>query len=148
MKRQTFRKIARVSGIVSLLLVVVLCIHIYDVTHRASPGQQRVMARIDLKQDINEADAATIAAWLYQQKGVDHVLCNPATDIAVFTFSPALNTADNIVSSFTASLPYKAERYLPAKQDMMKGCPITANSFSDKIISIYRSISIFPKLKQ
>jgi hypothetical protein len=63
----------------------VLVAHIYLV---ARPGhkkeQQRVMPRIDFKQDIAPDDAEKITDWLYKQKGVDHVLCNDWLIIQLF----------------------------------------------------------------
>jgi hypothetical protein len=91
--------------------------------NKAPDANTRIMARIDIKQPITDEDAGKITAWLYNQKGVDHVLVNPQSDIAIFTFAPIKNSADRIVSDFKASLPYKAERYLPAKAEMKGGCP-------------------------
>src|SRR5882757_10906760 len=110
-----------VLGVLSvfLFLVLILCVHIYIVTrHKAPDANTRIMARLDIKQPITAEDAGKIIAWLYSQKGVDHVLVNPQSNIAVFTFAPVKNSADQIVSDFRSSLPYKAERYLPAAADL------------------------------
>lgn len=126
-----------IAASVSLVLVVVLVVHIYMVT-RPSREQmaQRVMARIDFKQDIAQTDADKITAWLYAQAGVDHVLCNAESDIAVFTFSPAKNNADKIINELKTN--YKAERYMPAASDMRAGCPVAMGSWSDKLYSLIK----------
>lgn len=110
---------------VFMFLAGVLCVHIYIVTrHKPAPdAHTRIMARIDIKQPITSEDAGKITAWLYSQKGVDHVLVNPQSNIAVFTFAPLTNSADRIVSDFRSSLPYKAERYLPPASAMKGSCP-------------------------
>lgn len=124
MKKRNWKSIAMGVLSVFLLLVVVLCIHIYVVTRPKAPdANTRIMARIDIKQPITAEDASKITAWLYDQKGVDHVVVNPKGDIAIFTFAPVKNSADRIVSDFKADLPYKAERYMPSKAELKGSCP-------------------------
>ena len=79
-----------------------------------------------------------ITNWLYKQKGVDHVFCNDATNIAVFTFSPEVNNANNIISSLVRSTSYKAERYMPSQKDMRSGCPVVVGSVTDKICNLFK----------
>ena len=139
MKKIGFRKIAYITASITLTLTIVLIIHIFLVTRPdANKEQKRVMARIDFKQDIAPADAEKITAWLYLQKGVDHVLCNDATNIAVFTFSPEMNNANNIISSLISSTKYKAERYIPSQDDMRSGCPVVVGSITDKVYNMFR----------
>ena len=140
MQKRKLKRIALTLLSVFLLLVMVLCIHIYVVTRPKAPdAHTRIMARIDIKQPITQDDAAKIAAWLYNQKGVDHVLVNPQSDIAVFTFAPVKNSADQIVRDFKASLPYKAERFLPTADQMKGGCPAMATT-GYKVISFFTNI--------
>lgn len=139
MKKIGFRKIAYITASITLTLTIVLIIHIFLVTRPdANKEQKRVMARIDFKQDIAAADAEKITAWLYMQKGVDHVLCNDATNIAVFTFSPEMNNANNIISLLISSTKYKAERYIPSQDDMRSGCPVVVGSITDKVYNMFR----------
>ncbi len=123
------------------LLILILAVHIYIVT-RPKPidAYTRAMARIDIRQAITQADADRITAWLYEQKGVDRVLVNPKTDIAVFTFFPVQTTADRIVSDFKASLPYKAERCIPSAAALKNGCPVASSSVTYKIYSWLKNI--------
>lgn len=141
MKKIGLKKIAYVTASITLTLTVVLVVHIYLVTRpNHNKLQQRVMARVDFKQDIAPADAEKITAWLYKQKGVDHVLCNDATNIAVFTFSPDMNNANNIISSLVRNTSYEAERYMPSEEDMRSGCPAFAGSFTDKIFNLFKQM--------
>jgi hypothetical protein len=141
MKRRTLKKILLTSLSVFALLVVVLCVHIYIVTRPKAPTEKsRVMARIDFKQPINQDDAVKITAWLYQQKGVDHVLVNPKSEIAIFTFYPVKVNANDIVKNLTSSLNYKAERYIPTEADLAKSCPVSPNSFSYKFYKTIKQI--------
>jgi uncharacterized membrane protein YvbJ len=141
MKRNTFRKLAIITASVSILLVAVLFVHIYLVTR---PGKdqtaQRVMARIDFKQDINEQDADKITKWLYEQNGVDHVLCNASSNIAVFTFSPGANNADRIVAALKDATNYQGERYMPDATAMTAGCPVMADTWSGKLYGLFKKI--------
>jgi hypothetical protein len=139
MKKRSIKRFLAGTGIVLLFLVMVLAVHIYIVTRPKAPdANTRIMARIDIKQDITADDASKITAWLYQQKGVDHVLCNPQSDIVVFTFFPIKTSANQIVKDFKSSLPYKAERYIPSEADMKSGCPVASTSFSYKVYSFIK----------
>lgn len=123
------KKIALISLSVFALLFIVLCVHIYVMMKpRPADATTIAMARIDFKQDINQADADKISTWLYQQKGVQHVLCNQQNKIAVFTFYPAKVSADRITRNLSSQFNYKAVRFMPSKEDMAKGCPAMANS--------------------
>ena len=111
------------------LLIAILAIHIYLVTRPKAPDAYTIaMARIDLKQNIDEQDNKKISDWLSQQDGIDHVLVNTKTQIAVFTFYPAKTSADKIVSNFKRSLTYKADRFIPTEAQLKSGCPINSNS--------------------
>jgi hypothetical protein len=123
MKKRTWKRIGLTVLSLFVLGLIVLAIHIYVVTRPGVDARTRIMARIDIRQAIDGQDAEKITAWLYRQKGVDHVLVNPQSDIVIFTFAPMQNSAGRIVQDFKNSLPYKAERYLPAKEEMKGGCP-------------------------
>jgi hypothetical protein len=124
MQKRTWKRIALTVPGVFILGVIVLAIHIYTVTRPRVDASTRIMARIDIKQDISAADADKITAWLYQQKGVDHVLVNPRSDIAIFSYAPVQNNATAIVNRFKKEMSYKADRYLPSADEMSSGCPV------------------------
>jgi hypothetical protein len=114
--------------------MIVLAVHIYVVTRPVANGHSRGVARIDLHQKIGQPDADRIAAWLSRQKGVDHVLVNRGTAIAVFTYWPTKANPGLIVRTFRDSLPYsRAERYLPTAAEVKKGCPMTATPVTNRI---------------
>jgi hypothetical protein len=98
------------------------------------------MARIDFKQDINQEDADKITAWLYQQKGVDHIFINTKTETAVFTFYPVKVSADQIAQDLRSTFHYKAERFMPNARDLKSGCPVSSNSISFKIYTSIKNI--------
>ncbi len=121
--------------------MLVLCVHIYIVTRPKAPDTHTiVMARIDIKQDIHEDEAQKITAWLYRQNGVDHVLCNPESDIVVFTFYPIKTSADTIVHQFKSNFNYDAARYVPSADELKGGCPVAATSMSYKTYSFIKKI--------
>ncbi|MGN6566342.1 MAG: hypothetical protein ACTHJ0_00235 [Flavipsychrobacter sp.] len=141
MKKGLLKKILLATGSVFLLLVGVLCVHIYMVTRPKAPDMHtRAMVRVDFKQEMTTNDANRITAWMYQQKGVDHVLYNPVSKILVFTFSPFTTTADEIVNNMKTSLNYNAVRYIPSKQEMSAGCPVASTSFTYKAYSFIKHI--------
>jgi hypothetical protein len=140
MQKRTWKRIALSVAGVLVLGVIVLGIHIYVVTRPRVDASTRVMARIDIKQEMDQADADKITAWLYQQKGVDHVLVNPQSDIAIFSFAPLQNNAGRIVASFKREMPYRAERYMPTAEEMKGGCPVAKTSVSYKVYAFIKSI--------
>lgn len=136
MKKNKIKKILWVSLSTVVLLVMILIVHIYIVTRPKAPdATTKIMARIDFKQGLKNDDADKITAWLYNQNGVDRVLCNPKSGIAVFTFYPVKTSADKITSDMRSDLPYTVNRYMPSKEEMQGGCPVGAGSVSSKIYS-------------
>jgi hypothetical protein len=136
MKKHKFKKILWTTMSVITLLAAVLVVHIYMVTRTKAPDiNTRIMARLDFNQPLQKEDANKITAWLYNQKGVDRVLCNAQSGIAVFTFSPLQTGADKIVSGIRSNLYYKVDRYMPSKEELQSGCPVGAGSGSSKVYS-------------
>ncbi len=131
-----------ISGFTLLLLLTILCVHVYMATRPHAPDPDAVaMARIDVKQVITQADADKITACLYQQNGIDHVLCNPQTGVAVFTYYPAKTTADLIINAFKSQSDYKITRFIPSAADLAKGCPAMSNhSLTYKVYSFFKHI--------
>ena len=141
MRKKVIKKFLIGTGSVLLLMILVLAVHIYMVTRPKAPdANTRIMARIDVRQDINQEDANKITAWLYQQKGIDHVLVNPQTDIVIFTFYPIKTNADQIVKDFNTSLPYKGQRYLPSAAEMTSGCPVASTSVTYKVYNFFKHV--------
>jgi hypothetical protein len=133
MLKRKWKRIAFTAGSVLVLGIVVLAVHIWWVMRPRIDATTRIMARIDIHQPIRPADADRITAWLYQQKGVDHVLVNPKADIAVFTYSPLQNNANVITRQFRQELAYGgAARVMPSETEMAMGCPVATTSFAYK----------------
>jgi len=141
MKKETVKKILLWAGGIFVCLVLMLAVHIYLVTRPKAPdANTRIMARLDIKQPITQEDADHITSWLYDQKGIDHVLVNPKSQIAIFTFAPIKTNGDEIAKKFTAALHYDAVRYMPSEEEMMKGCPVKARSITAKVYKVFTHI--------
>jgi hypothetical protein len=124
-----------ISGIF-LILCMVLAVHIYLVTRPKQVDKQTIsMARFDIKNKLDSQDSAKILTWLYSQQGVNHVLVNPHSQIAVFTYYPSKASPDQIAINFRASSGYDAVRYLPTKEELEKGCPILPDDITHRITS-------------
>lgn len=142
-RKKTLLKTVLIGLSVLFFLFAVLCVHIYIMMKPKPASPTTVaLARIDFKQTINNDDANKISSWLYNQKGVQHVLCNPQSRIAVFSFYPAKVNATAIASNLSSSLHYSAVRYVPSKEEMMKGCPAGAgaSSFSAKVYNVMKNV--------
>jgi hypothetical protein len=136
MKKKLIRKIIYWSGGIFLLLFAVLLVHIYMVTRPKAPdASTRIMARIDIRQDINANQADSIKAWLYQQKGIDHVLCNPQSDIVVFTYAPVQTNAELILYKLQTAFSLPAQRVTATAEEISKGCPVSANSTTYRVMN-------------
>jgi hypothetical protein len=123
MTKRKWKKIAFWATGVFAGLVVILMVHIWWVTRPHIDAGTRVMARIDLHRRIGLQDAQHIRSWLYGQRGVRYVLVNPASEIAVFSFSPLENDGNRITQAFRAELGYQeARRFLPPP-GRAGGCP-------------------------
>ncbi len=141
MNSKKIKKYLLISFSAVLFFVSVLAIHIYWINRpKAADANTIALARIDIKQPIDQEDAATISNWLYQQKAVDHVLVNPKTSIVVFSFYPIESNADKIVSNFKSALPYKAERFIPTEKQLQSGCPIAKTSMTYKIYTYFKNL--------
>ena len=135
MKSGLIRKIVIGISSVFFLLVLVLAVHIYVVTRpKITDPNTLVMARMDIKQPIQQKDAEKITAWLYRQKGIDHVLCNPQSDILVFTYYPAKADPNSLTAQLQNSLGYRVSRYIPNAEDLKTGCPVGSQS---KVYQLY-----------
>jgi uncharacterized protein YpmB len=125
MKKKLIVKILKVTGAVTAVLAIVLCVHIYQVTRPPVANENTIsMARIDFKQDLTKADSVKITSWLYNQKGVDHVFCNTESRTAVFSFYPVKTDATEVAKLLAMNLDYKAERFMPSAEAMKGGCPV------------------------
>jgi hypothetical protein len=123
------------------LCVIALGLHVYVVTRPRHDAHSRGMVRIDLHQTIGRDDAQRITAWLSRQKGVDHVMVNPGSAIAVFTYRPAAANPGLIVKAFRDSLPYdRARRYMPSAEAVRRGCPMTTSPVTNKIYVFLKNI--------
>ena len=141
MKRIPVKKILIWSASVFSVLLLVLAVHIYMVTRPKAPdAYTRIMARIDIKQQISASDAQKITAWMYQQKGIDHVLCNSESAILVFTFSPLQTNADKVLTDFRSDLHLPAYRVVPTAAEMKSGCPVSSRSLSYKAYTVIKKI--------
>jgi hypothetical protein len=125
---------------VFVLLVAILALHIYYYYRPAPDATTKVMARIDIKQPIDQNDANQIAVFLYHQKGIDHVLVNPKSSIVIFTFFPLKTTGNQVVSAFKSHFNYKADRFVPTQASLNSSCPVAASSFTYKIYKLISNI--------
>ena len=134
------KRIALYTLIIFSLMLFILSIHIYIVTRPHITASTRIMARIDFNQAVRPVDAVQITNWLYHQKGVEHVLCNGKSGMAVFTYSPLVTNANSIIASLNRETDYHAVRYMPSAQELSTGCPAAVHSVSYKLYSLIHHI--------
>lgn len=128
MKSKLFKRILWASGGLILMLGAILSIHIYQVTHRKITDPNAIaMARIDFQQDFTRQDAVNYTQWFVKQSGVQNIVFNPEYKNAVFTFYPVRTNATQLVNNFSMLFKVKAKRFIPSKEEMMKGCPVASN---------------------
>ncbi|MEO6819697.1 MAG: hypothetical protein ABI266_10085 [Ginsengibacter sp.] len=129
------KKIFKRILIVFIALTIITVVHVYWVTRpKIADKNTIVMARIDITSPMNQNDADSIQTWLYNQKGINRVLVNPETKIAIFTFYPVSTSADQVVHNFQTSFNYTSKRYVPTKEELDRGwCPALPASVTEKI---------------
>lgn len=141
MPSKKIKKILSISLLVVVLLAITLSVHIYVVTRPKAPtAKTLIMARMDVDSSISTKDSADVVSWFYQQEGIDHVLCNPATSIIVFTFHPLQTKADIVINHFNSAFNLKGKRFLPSKEEMSSGCPVASSSFTYKLYESVKRI--------
>jgi hypothetical protein len=141
MKKPLTKRILGYTIVGIVALVAILAVHIYMVTRPGKVDARTVaMARIDFKQDISDADAAVIGEWLTHQQGVERYLCNTKSRILVFSFRPAIISANTVADDISNKLNYKAARYMPSAGELKSGCPVATTSFTYKAYNFFRHI--------
>ena len=140
MKRTAVKRIVIGTTATLLLLVAVLGIHIYIVTKPKANAKTVAMARIDIKQRINEAKAGGIEKWLSEQTGVQHVVLNRESNIIVFTFYPVKANANELANNLKATFDVNAERFMPSAEQMASGCPAMGHTLTGKVYSFFTHI--------
>ncbi|HEY8928211.1 MAG TPA: hypothetical protein VIM55_03410 [Mucilaginibacter sp.] len=130
---KTLKKVLLYSLGTLLLLLAVLAAHIYYVYRPKADASTKVMARMDIKQQLTQEDVNKITAWMYHQKGIDHVLVSPESNIVIFTFYPVKTTGDQIVKDFKANFSFPAERFKPTAENLKSSCPVASTSYGYKI---------------
>ena len=140
MKAKFMKRIFIATSATLLLLVAILGIHIYIVTKPRINDKTVAMARIDIKQSINETKAGGIEKWLSEQTGVQHVVLNRESNIIVFTFYPIKANANELAENLKATFNVNAERFMPSAEQMASGCPAMAHTFSGKVYSFFSHI--------
>lgn len=134
------KKAAAISGLVLFILITVLTVHIYIVTRPKADAHTIIMARLDFTEPLSDINASKLATWLYQQKGVNHVVCSSNSKIALFTYYPVTVKADQVVANLNLTFPLKAKRYLPTAAEMSSGCPVMSSSFTGKLYQFFKQL--------
>ena len=140
MKGKLIKRILIGTTATLLLLVAVLAIHIYVVTKPRVDANTVAMARIDIKQSINDVEAGGIEKWLGEQTGVQHVVLNRQNNILLFTFYPVKASADQLAENLKTTFNINADRFMPSAEQMASGCPAMAHTFSGKVYSFFTHI--------
>ena len=130
-----------ILGALLLLLMAAVTVHVYLVTRVRPPDDHtRILARMDFPRRLTAEDSTAITSWLYGQNGVDHVLCNPAGRLVVFSFFAKKTSAGKIVSDFNASFAYNASRHVPTDAEMNGGCPVAIGSFGYNMYLFFKHL--------
>lgn len=128
MKKSLLKKVLFGLAGTTMILAVILCVHIYQVTHKKITDPNAIaLARIDFGQTFSKEDATKFYVWFNKQNGVNRVAFNTENQNAVLAYYPVKADATKLVESFCKQFNINAKRYMPSKQEMMQGCPVAAN---------------------
>lgn len=138
MKTTSVKRILIGCTALFVLLSMVLVVHIYMVTRpKVADEHTKAMARIDIKNKITAEEAEAMASWLNKQKGIDHVLCNAAGQLVVFTYFPTKTNANQLTDEFKTQFRLNAVRYQPTEEELLRGCPIS-NKTTNKLYQLFK----------
>lgn len=142
MKNTRYKKILLSLAGVITVLAIVLCVHIYQVTHKKITDPNAIaLARIDFTQSFSKEDATKFYAWFIKQNGVNRVAFNTENQNAVLAYYPLKVDATKLTETFCRQFNVNAKRYVPSKQEMMQGCPV-AEIKNNQTENIYYSPKI------
>jgi hypothetical protein len=127
MNTHILNKTAWWSGSIIAVLLLALVIHIAMVTPKANKYTYQ-LSRIDFKQQVDEAGAAKIRAFVAGLPGVKSTYFNPESNTLVYTYLISAQNSANVYDRLMESGHYKAERYIVDNSSIQNGCPINADN--------------------
>src|SRR4051812_27736753 len=97
MKKNKLVKIAAWTGSVCTVLVAILFIHIYMVTHKPKADyDKRQLSRIDFKQPVDSAEANNIRAFVAGLHDVNSTYFNVPGGILIYSYTVGKQTSENV----------------------------------------------------
>lgn len=125
MTKKLIKKVAITAGALLLIFSTVLAVHIYKATHKKITDPFAIaLARVDFKTQFNAQEAAKFSAWFAQQKGIYKTNFTPENSNGIIAYYPTQTNPSNLIETFVQTFKLQANRYMPSKADMMKGCPV------------------------
>ena len=118
-------KILRISLGVLSALVVVLVVHIYMATHKAPVHNEGIqLARIDMLQPIDSAQAIDIRSHVKQISGVKSCYVNVPAGTVVYAYDLRQQTSAVVYASVASFSPVPCTQFVPSANDIAAGCPV------------------------
>ncbi len=137
-----FKKITLVTFSIFFLLLIVLVIHVYTVTHKAlTENEKTQLSRIDFKQKIDSTQANQIQSFVTGIEGVKTTYFNIPDGILVYSFIQGKQTSENVFNLLMNTKRYKAERYIVTAEQAKTGCPAgygANSSVMNKIMNYFK----------
>ena len=124
------------------ILVVILAVHIYDVTHREQlPTKHWQMARIEFAAPLDSPLAIQLKERVQAHTAVKYSHINQEQRWLVFAFDNRNTNAETIYQSMKTTLPVASSLYKPSANDMAGSCPVI-----DKSSVTYKLGSFFQRI--
>ncbi|MDZ4667481.1 MAG: hypothetical protein SGJ00_06320 [bacterium] len=128
MEKSIFKRLL-LSGLVLVAgTSLLLAFHIYSVRAKKSNEKILALGRIDFKEAIPPQRIGSIRDFTASLNGVHNAVLNAEQGTLVFMYYPAKQSCDYILSSVQNFSHLKSERYMPNKQEMGMGCPVSFKS--------------------
>lgn len=123
-KRSVIKFLLWTSGI-ALLLFIVLVVHIYMVTKPVKYDNADLqLARIDFRQELDSAEAATVQHTVKAMPGIVNVFLNRHDRTLVYGYRQGKQTSEEVYNTLMRSGNYKAERFVLSEAQKSSGCPV------------------------
>lgn len=141
-RRQWLKRIGLSLLAITGVLVIILAVHIYDVTHREQlPTKHWQMARIEFAAPLDSPMAMQVQSYFHQHALVKYSHMNTEQGWLVFAFDNRNSDANSIYQSMKTKLPVATTLYNPSANDMAGSCPVI-----DKSSVTYKLGSFFQRI--
>jgi hypothetical protein len=142
MKNLLLKRLLIAAGSIFLLLVLILFVHIYQVTRPTQDQDLRArqLSRIELTEKLDTEGERSLMKDLTSMKGIAIAKLSKTENAVIYELDPTVQSTDKVVSKLSKN-GYPVKKFELSKEQQGKGCPvIDKSSVTYKVGSFFQSI--------